>query len=216
MCARYAFRKVSVVLDDLGVAPLPGLEPRDNILPRQNVPVILASDGELIVQELRWGLIPPWAKDESFGDKAINARSESLRDKPSFRQALARKRCIIPATGFYEWKGQKGNKQPFLISSGLYDGFAMAGLYEDWVGSSGIRSTAIITVPANETVSTLHNRMPALLPRNRWRDWLSPDLPQAEALSLLIPDEDHDLRLMPHNRELLLGSPQKSEQRGLF
>src|SRR5713226_6751736 len=134
---------------------------RYNIAPTQNV-VTVISDGNVHLDLLRWGLIPSWAKEESIGSKMINARAETLAEKPSFKRLLRSRRCLIAADGFYEWRQENGSKTPMYIT--LKDGkpFAFAGLWDLWKSPDGeqIRSCTIITTETNELVATIHNRIP--------------------------------------------------------
>jgi putative SOS response-associated peptidase YedK len=151
-------------------------EPRYNIAPTQNIPVVLEANSERIIETLRWGLIPSWAKDESIGSKLINARSETLAEKPSFKNAFRSHRCIIPASGFFEWqKSAKGAKQPFYFYLKDKDVFGFAGLYEEWLDrDSGeqIETFTIITTEANEVLKSVHDRMPVILKPKDYDQWL--------------------------------------------
>jgi putative SOS response-associated peptidase YedK len=164
---------------------------RYNIAPSQ--PVAVVRDGITRDVELfRWGLVPSWAKDISIGDKMINARSETLLEKPSFRNAFARRRCLILADGFYEWQAPasgKGHKQPYFFQ--LTDGkpFAFAGLWEVWHSPEGdvLNSCTIITCEPNEVVKPVHGRMPVILPKPAYPAWLSAQTPLEAAQQLLAP-----------------------------
>jgi putative SOS response-associated peptidase YedK len=147
---------------------------------------------------VRWGLIPSWAKDPNIGNKMINARAETVAEKPAFREALARSRCLVPADGYYEWQreGRMGQrKQPFYIC--LRDGrpFAFAGLWERWAGPDGtiIESCAILTTEPNESLKDIHDRMPVILAQADYDQWLDPAVRQAQLLQPLLrpyPPED--------------------------
>ncbi len=153
-------------------------KPCYNCAPSQSLPVI-TNDRPEELQYYRWGLIPAWAKDPKIGTRLINARAETLSEKPSFRNAFKYRRCLIPANGFFEWK--KGKKKIpyrfFLTDESL---FAMAGLWETWKDDSGkeIRTFTIITTDANETVKPVHPRMPVILEKERERDWLEEENPE--------------------------------------
>ena len=138
---------------------------------------------------MRWGLIPSWATDPAIGNRLANARSESVLEKPAFRAAMRRRRCLIPADGFYEWKKNGRNKQPYLI--GLRDGrlFAFAGLWEAWEGAdhSYVESCTILTTTPNELMAPIHDRMPVILPAEAYGPWLDPAVPPAEVLAWLRP-----------------------------
>lgn len=185
MCGRFALSAKTSDIEKL----IPGLKktdndlmPRYNIAPSQDIAVILNTEPDEL-NFIRWGLIPFWAKEKSIGNKMINARSESITEKPSFKNSFRRRRCIIPATGFYEWQNIPGEKkkQPYFVKMKSGGGFAFAGLWDEWKdpGNGKIRSAAIITTPANELMEPIHNRMPAILPREFIQTWLS-DIPNGE------------------------------------
>jgi putative SOS response-associated peptidase YedK len=172
----------------------PGMAPRFNIAPSQPVAVV-ANDGLNKLDFFVWGLIPSWAKDPTIGSRMINARAETLAEKPSFRNAFRRRRCLILADGFFEWQkieesGSRIRKQPMYIH--LADGrpFAFAGLWENWNSPDGsnILSCTIITTEPNELMASIHNRMPVILPEESYTDWLQPGETNAASLSkLLVP-----------------------------
>src|SRR5262249_41276153 len=148
----------------------------------------------------RWGLIPSWAKDKKIGARLINARAETVAEKPAFRSAFKHRRCLIPADGFFEWKNEGGRKQPYYIT--LQDGglFALAGLWEEWHSGAGevMPSCTIITTEANEVVRPLHERMPVILEVTGYADWLDPTAKSKEALlSLLRPFPAERMRAYP-------------------
>ncbi len=192
MCGRFSNRLTWNQLHDhleLIGAPL-NLRPRYNVAPSQDVAVARAAEAGRTLAMLRWGLIPPWAKDPAIGHKLINARSETAAEKPSFRSAFRRRRCLIPADGFYEWQGRGKTRQPWLF--GLKDGAPMvfAGLWERWTVPEGaaltgslaerssgdaVETCTILTTEANETVSPVHGRMPVILPPDAWDAWLAGD-----------------------------------------
>lgn len=165
--------------------------PRFNIAPTQPV-LALANDGRNTADYFTWGLIPSWAKDPEIGSRLINARAETLGEKPSFRGGYKYKRCLIFADGFYEWKAQAGAKTkiPHFIRLTSGKPFAFAGLWDEWHSPDGsqIKSCTIITTEPNELMSTLHNRMPVILPNNAYAQWLdaSPRKPE-ELQGLLVP-----------------------------
>lgn len=172
-------------------------EPRYNIAPTQLIPAVLESDGERIIERLRWGLIPSWAKDESIGNKLINARAETLAEKPSFRNAFRSHRCIIPASGFYEWaKKGTGAKQPYYFYLKDKDVFGFAGLYEEWTNKETgelLETCTIITTEANEVLEPVHDRMPVILKAENYDQWLDPketDTGRLEKLLVPYPAEE--------------------------
>lgn len=169
------------------ILPLP-VRPRYNIAPTQNVLVVARKDGGTTLMEMRWGLIPYWAKDAAIGGKLINARAETLAEKPSFREALETRRCLIPSDGFYEWKQLAGGKQPFRI--GLEGGalFAFAGLWDTWIDPVTripVLSCTIITCAPNPMMQEIHDRMPVILKPEDEVRWLAGT--PGEARLLLVP-----------------------------
>jgi putative SOS response-associated peptidase YedK len=176
MCSRYSLTSPpEAVRAYFGVRASDAFPARYNIAPTQPVHIVrLSPRGERELVLVRWGLIPSWAREIERFSTLINARAETLDEKPSFRGAFRHKRCLVPSNGFYEWTGPKGAKQPNLISQPGQDLFAFAGLYEQWLGPDGseIDTMAIITVPANVTVSPIHDRMPAILAPEHFEAWL--------------------------------------------
>jgi putative SOS response-associated peptidase YedK len=192
MCGRYLLTASRDGLANwFGFTDGPAIQARYNIAPSHSIPVVrLTSEGkEREPSLLRWGLIPSWAKDVSFGFKTINARSETIADKPAFRSAFRRQRCLIPADGFYEWKKAGKNKQPYVIRPADGHALAYAGLWERWHSTEGevLESTTIITTPANEVLRPLHERMPTILPREHYTLWLDAKLQKGDLFHLLIP-----------------------------
>jgi putative SOS response-associated peptidase YedK len=174
---------------NLSAPPPADLAPRYNIAPSQ--PVAVIANGEARQIELfKWGLIPSWAKDPKIGYRMINARGETLADKPSFRNALKKRRCLVLADGFYEWKRGGKAKTPMFIQLKDKRPFAFAGLWEVWKAPDGklIKTCAIITTAPNALMETIHDRMPAILPPKAYDLWLTPgDLPAEKTLPLLKP-----------------------------
>jgi putative SOS response-associated peptidase YedK len=165
-------------------------EPRYNIAPTQLIPAVIETDGERAVNEFRWGLIPSWAKDETIGNNLINARAETLAEKPSFKNAYAARRCIIPASGFYEWqKKGAGAKQPFYFYLKDKDVFGFAGLWEEWTDKKTgelIETCTIITTAANEVLAPVHDRMPVILKAEDYDRWLDEKEKKPERLQTLL------------------------------
>jgi len=189
MCGRYLLLKdLSEVLAHFEVetSDLAAL-PAGDLVPGQTVPAVIHDGGRRLVS-LRWGLIPAWAKDPAIGRKLFNARAETLAEKPSFREAFKRRRCLIPADGFYEWTGQKGNKQAVRFSLASGGPFAFAGLYESWRPPSGepIRTCTIVTTAPNALIAPIHDRMPVILPRSAEAPWLDPAVRDPAALQPLL------------------------------
>ena len=183
----------------LSQPPPTELSPRFNIAPSQTVAVV-ANEANRVLDLFHWGLIPSWAKDPKIGNKLINARAETLPEKPSFRTALKRRRCLVLADGFYEWKKDGAAKTPMYIQ--LQDGhlFAFAGLWEVWQPPDGslVKSCTIITTEPNTLLASIHNRMPAILPPEAYDAWLTPgELPTAEAMALLKPYDPALMKATP-------------------
>lgn len=192
MCGRFALTTpAAIIAEHFELLDLDQLElpPRFNIAPTQTLPVVrLAQDGTRELAAARWGLIPAWAKDPAIGNRLINARAEGVGDKPAFRNAFRRRRCLVPATGFYEWRCLEQRKQPYFI--GRRDGglFAMAGLWERWQGTDAepVDSYTILTTAANAVVEPLHDRMPVILATQDYDLWLGHAPAPAEDLSALL------------------------------
>jgi len=176
MCGRYSLTTPAEALENLfGVGPLDNFLPRYNIAPSQTAPVVRVDEGgERHWAPLRWGLIPSWAKDPSIGNRMINARAETAAEKPSFRAALRRRRCLVPADGFYEWKKVGGQSQPTRIELASSGPMAFAGLWEHWRGDGGqtIETFTILTTEANRDLAAIHHRMPVILAPEHYEVWL--------------------------------------------
>ena len=200
MCGRYVITAPGEAIRDLfDLVDVPDLPARYNVAPTQSVPAIrLQADGdqrELVL--LRWGLIPHWAKDASIGTKLINARGETVAEKPSFRDSFRHRRCLLIATGFYEWKKEGTRKQPYLICLKGSEPFAFAGLWSRWqpADADPIDSATIITTEPNALCATIHNRMPVIVPAARFADWLDPD--RGDGQALLQPYDSHAMEAWP-------------------
>jgi putative SOS response-associated peptidase YedK len=185
------------------------LPPRYNIAPSQPVAVI-PNSGDNTLSMYKWGLIPSWSKDSAIGDRMINARAETLAEKPSFRNAYRRRRCLILADGFYEWKQNPGmkSKQPMYIRLKNNFPFAFAGLWELWNSPEGseVRSCTIITTQPNTLLESIHNRMPVILPPDTYSRWLaSEDQQPSQLADLLIPYPASEMIAFPVSR--LVNSP---------
>jgi len=200
MCGRYSLTTAPEALRRLfDFDTTPNLEPRYNIAPTQSVPVLRATDGgtgrELAM--LNWGLIPSWAKESSVGSKMINARSETVAEKPSFRDAFRQRRCLVPADGFYEWRREGEVKQPFRIGMKGGKPFAFAGLWERWEGTGDetvVETFTILTTEANRKLRPIHHRMPVILEPESYGTWLDarPDNTK-QTLSILKPFPDEPM-----------------------
>ncbi len=195
MCGRYTLARSQQELSErFGIKQLfVDLAPRYNIAPTQKVPVILNIDGERAVQLFQWGLIPSWVKDLKGAKPLINARSETLAEKPSFKNSLVKRRCLIPADGFYEWKKIGTARRPMYIHRADNVLFAMAGIYDEWKNEDGksLKTFSIITTDANNTMSSVHDRMPVILRPEDEAAWLNPEIKNpAELMPLLKPCAD--------------------------
>lgn len=203
MCGRYTLVRLNDILEKFAWIEHgpPDLVPRYNIAPTQPL-LAICNDNPRDFDHLTWGLIPSWAKDVSIGNKMINARAETLVEKPSFARALRRRRCLIIADGFYEWQQIPGEKrkQPMLIR--MKDGkpFAFAGLWDWWhhANGSGVKSCTIITTAPNELMKLIHDRMPAIVPPDRYLDWVEPgEMPADQLLDMLGPYPANDMTAQP-------------------
>lgn len=181
-----------------------GITPRYNIAPGQPVAVV-PNDGTNRLDFFIWGLIPSWAKDPRMSNRLINARAETLSEKPAFRAAFRRRRCLILADGFYEWRKEPNGKTktPMVVRLKSHSPFAFAGLWEIWHSPDGsqVLSCAIITTPPNELLASIHDRMPAILPSQAYFDWLTPaEMPPSKLQQLLRPYPAEELIAYPASR----------------
>jgi putative SOS response-associated peptidase YedK len=211
MCGRYTLTKEARKLQELygiidGFDRQP-FQPRYNIAPTQEAAVILFDDNKPALKFLRWGLIPGWANDEKIGYKLINARCETVSEKPSFRSAFKHRRCLVLADGFYEWKRAGTAKQPYWIYLKDHQPFTVAGLWESWHEPDGseLQSFSIITTGPNELMQPIHDRMPVILPLETGKKWLDSKTSSAQLNELLKP---HDADAMScHPVSPLVNSP---------
>ena len=212
MCGRYTLTGriedllLHYGLGEMGEELLADYLPRYNIAPTQLVPAILrAEDGSPSLELLRWGLVPAWADDPAIGNRMINARGETVASKPSFRSAFSKRRCLLPADGWYEWRKLAGgkNKQPYHIALASGDPFAFAGLWEQWTPKSGgeaLRTCTIITTVAAPAIRPIHDRMPALLTEQGRDAWLDLQADRESLQGLLRPYPGEELRAYPVSR----------------
>jgi putative SOS response-associated peptidase YedK len=199
MCGRYALKATEEELRRLfGFVERPNLAPRYNIAPTQEAPVIRQRRepvGERTVANLCWGLIPPWAQDPKAGPPLINARAETLLEKPTFRNAFHRRRCLVPADGYYQWREGDASKQPYLVTRRNGGIFALAGIWERFGPrhdpAVAIDSFTIITTDANEFLQPFHHRMPVVLSPEHYASWLDPDA-EAEIVAALLAPAPND------------------------
>ncbi|MBA2608229.1 MAG: SOS response-associated peptidase [Actinobacteria bacterium] len=215
MCGRYVsataasklaeeFHVDEVVVEDLGE--------RYNVAPTLDVyTIVTTNDGHRRMGSLRWGLVPGFAKDEKIGNRMINLRTETVTDKPAFRKLLEKRRCIVPADGFYEWQAtvdpgaQKPAKQPFYITSADGSPLAFAALWDRWTppnlrgheGVDPLRTVTLITGEPNELVAKIHNRMVVCLPEGKWDAWLDPGVGAEAAAAMLVPMPADQMRAYP-------------------
>jgi putative SOS response-associated peptidase YedK len=204
MCGRFALKAPPAELATrFGLDECIDFGPRYNIPPGTDIPVIRQSpEGKRVLHLLRWGLVPHWAKDLSIGNKLNNARGESVTEKPSFRDAFKRRRCLIPVNGFFEWRAEGKIKQPYYISLKSGDPMAMGGLWESWRAPDGsiLRTTCIITTGPDEVMAPIHDRMPVIVAPEHWQSWLS-GMPE-EIDGILAPYRDGELQAWPVNRRV--------------
>ena len=222
MCGRFILTTPLEALAEIfGFSERPNLAPRYNIAPTQNIPALRAENGgvkegraenggaekggEVHLTQLHWGLVPFWAKEKSIAARMINARAETVAEKPAFRAAFRHRRCLIPADGFYEWKtAEDGGKQPYLIRRRDRAPFVFAGLWESWEDKESgevLESCSIVTTDANETLSPIHHRMPVILDSSDGRFWMTAGSGEEKALkALLKPAPDEPFEAFPVSR----------------
>ena len=194
MCARYVITSPAAAIRALfGYAEQPDFPPRYNVAPTQPIPVVRLDAGKRSFVLLRWGFVPAWVKDPRNFSLLINARGESVLDKPSFRNAMRRRRCLIPADGFYEWHDGTP-RRPYFVRARSGGPLAFAGLWETWTGPNGeeIDSAVIVTTQANRTLAAIHGRMPVIVAPDAfdfWFDCAKVDVTTAAALIVPAPDE---------------------------
>ncbi|MHC1681291.1 MAG: SOS response-associated peptidase [Methanomassiliicoccales archaeon] len=183
MCGRFSLGLVYGFSTRFGVPEVPELKPRYNIAPFQHVPIIVGGEAKS-VKMMRWGLVPHWAKGEEFGLKLINVRSETAMDKPMFKPLLNHQRCLVPATGFYEWQKQETRKRPYHIRVKGQEYFAMAGIFDTWSKEGkDLVTFSILTTAANEAISPIHDRMPVILRPEKESEWVSKEVLSADDLT---------------------------------
>lgn len=192
MCGRFTLNSSGEELaEQFDLERIQDLAPRYNIAPSQEIAVVRETEaGTRELAALRWGLIPAWAKDPKKSHSPINARSETAASKPTFREAMSRRRCIVPASGFYEWRGKSGEKQAFLFRLRTGGLFGIGAIFETWRGVGGeiIETVALLTAEANGVVEDVHKRMPVILAPDDYRRWLDRDNRDSATLAdLLVP-----------------------------
>ena len=202
MCGRFALNENPKKLaEHFNLSGEVDISPSWNIAPSAKIVAITANEAEIRqLNKMKWGLIPSWAKDASIGNKLTNARGETVAEKPSFRSAFKARRCIIPASGFYEWKAESGIKQPWYISLKSGNPMAFAGIWEAW---NDVETCCIITTTPNSLMEKIHDRMPVILPSDKWTTWLSPQEKQVDKLlPMICPHEPENMQAWSVSREL--------------
>jgi len=207
MCGRFTFIDIEDIRGRFQTEPI-DLKPNYNVAPTQDVPVILPNHQLAL---FRWGLIPFWAKDSSIGNKMINARAETVDEKPSFKHSLQRKRCLVVADGFYEWKKEGSTKRPYRITLKDQGLFGFAGLWDTWKSPAGdiINSCSIITTTPNDLMIPIHNRMPVILQREVEHVWLDQSIVESGFLKSLLVPYPAD-QMMAYEVSTLVNSPKNN------
>jgi putative SOS response-associated peptidase YedK len=193
MCARYVITSPAAAIRVLfGYTERPDFPPRYNVAPTQPIPVVRLTDGKRSLALMRWGFLPAWVKDPRRFSLLVNARGESVLDKPSFRNAMRRRRCLIPADGFYEWSGTAA-RRPYFVRPKSGAPIAFAGLWETWTGPNGeeVDTAAIVTTRANRRLAAIHDRMPVIVAPQAFDLWLdSANVDATTAAALIAPAAD--------------------------
>lgn len=200
MCGRYELHShPAAIALAFGLSSPPHIEPRYNVAPTQHVPIVrLNAAGERELVQVRWGLVPRWAKDPSIGARMINARGETVVSKPAFGNAFRRHRCLLPADAFYEWQARDGTaKQPMRVGMKDASVFGLAGLYERWLSPDGepLDTCTILTTAANALLAPIHERMPVIVAPDAYEQWLDPAATDVEAL--IAPYAAHAMTFWP-------------------
>ncbi|MGE5535816.1 MAG: SOS response-associated peptidase [Acidobacteriota bacterium] len=194
MCGRYVLTSAPEVFRNLfRYEERPNFPPRYNVAPTQPIAIVRLVEGKRQFALVRWGLLPAWVKDPKTFSLVINARGESVLDKPAFRNAMRHRRCLIPADGFYEWQNAGDRKRPFFVRTKSGEPFAFAGLWETWTGPGGeeVETAAIVTTVANRALAAIHHRMPVIVPPEAFDLWLNTrDVDARTASSLIAPAPD--------------------------
>ena len=217
MCGRYTIRLLQPIIDMFGF-PLPDdFPPRYNVAPTEDVPVVRAGGSPEVrrLDLLHWGLVPSWAQDPSIGNRMINARAETAAQRPAFRDAIRRRRCLVPADGFYEWKklpdagasaGKKKTavrKQPYLFRMKNDRPFAFAGIWDTWRhGGEKLESFTILTTSPNELVARVHDRMPVIIAPEDYARWLDPERNATDVQDLLGPYAAEEMEAVPVSKHV--------------
>lgn len=211
MCGRFSLAtELTRLIEKFQFIFADHLRPRYNIAPSQTILTVAQGKDERVGKFMRWGLIPCWAKDARIGYKMINARAETLAEKPAYKTPFCKQRCLIPADGFYEWKKLGERKQPYRFQLKNGDPFAFAGLWDRWKqGNEILFSCTIITVSPNPLASKVHNRMPLILPEDAYDLWLSPNTDPDSLQTLFLPYPEEEMEAYPVSP--LVNSPQNDD-----
>lgn len=214
MCGRFA------MIEPLGVITraffiddvLADIRESYNIAPGSSIPAVIHEESRRKLTVFRWGLVPRWAKEPSIGARLINARSETVTEKPSFRDAVKRRRCLIIASGFYEWKKEGKGSTPFYIYPESEKLFGLAGIFENWASPEGaeLSTCSILTTGPNSLIAQIHDRMPVIIPREQGDLWMDPSSRPEEYLSMLAPYPADRMGMHPVSTEM--NSPANDSQ----
>ena len=225
MCGRFALYSDSATLRQfLGCAIHFDWLPRFNIAPTQKTPVyLLEENGAASLRLLQWGLVPFWAKDKTMAGKMINARSETILEKPSFKGPFKNKRCLVPANGFYEWHTEGKSKTPYYITQPNSIPWMFAGIWDrnEKISDTPLESFSILTTQANQNISHLHQRMPLVIPKEKWGEWLTSPEPEIKLPEFLVQAEStcfHLQKVTSIVNKVIVDSPEciKPPPKGLF
>lgn len=203
MCGRYSLIPTENFYKRFKVNNQLHLSPRYNVAPGELMPVVVRGEQNTLVI-MKWGLIPFWADDPKIGFKMINARAESISEKPSFRKAFRKQRCLVPASGFFEWQKTDNQKTPFYIKLKKQPLFSFAGLFDLWKDAQGkeIRSYTIITTQPNNVLAPIHNRMPVVLEPEEEDVWLDQSMPENTLVRFLKPFDSQQMEIYPVSNEV--------------
>ena len=193
MCGRYCITSAPAAIRALFRYPeQPNFPARYNVAPTQPVPIVRVVEGKREFALVRWGLIPPWVKDPRAFSLLINARGESVNEKPAFKNAMKRRRCLFPADGFYEWKREGDRKRPYFVRLKSGQPMAFAGLWESWMGPNGeeMETAAIVTGAASRSIAHIHDRMPVIVAPDAFDFWLDPNVDGEMAAAVIAPAPD--------------------------
>ncbi|WP_252312982.1 SOS response-associated peptidase [Sinobaca sp. H24] len=203
MCGRFTLYSSATAIEQETGVEIPDISPNYNVAPTQFVLTIASNQEQTKAGFLKWGLVPSWSKDPSVGHKMINARAETVDEKPSFKKLLERRRCLVVADSFYEWKKEGKEKQPYRIMLNEERIFTFAGLWDRWEGEEEtITTCTIITTEANELMQDLHHRMPVIIPKSRREAWLHPNTSKTEVKAMLEPFDSGQMTAYPVSRDV--------------